>query len=97
MNTTLLNLAQTNSGSIGKAPAAGGQTARTRILPGGSTAHTSGVASGNGSLTSRLPNGQAIQLTANEAGVFSYHDSSTYSSTIEDESRLMKTAIVSIL
>ncbi len=30
-------------------------------------------------------------------GVFSYHDTSTYSSTIEDESRMMKSQIVSTI
>jgi hypothetical protein len=46
------------------------------------------MTSGGGNLTSRFVQGQQVHA---DPGVFSYHDQSTYSSTIEDESRMMKT------
>ncbi len=61
-----------------------GATARQRVIqPGGPSGNVNA-----GSLTSRFPNNNQL---SEAAGVFSYHDHSTYSSTIDDESKMMKT------
>lgn len=82
---TNLNIVQ---GAAATGIAKGNPQGRQRILQPGVSNNSSGqVAASGGSLTSRFPQGGHHP----EAGVFSYHDQSTYSSTIEDESRMMKT------